>query len=126
VSVKVPVAGLYNSALAKIPLGPTPAAISTMPMFIGVKRVTKSVASAKVTSDKTPRLLGGMGFVGTLIILLMKAGEGLGLWVASDRAELRISQVVVFGMLLLLAEELKTSISDLISYFKNRRFEMTL
>jgi hypothetical protein len=87
---------------------------------VGVKRVTKAVASGKVTSDKTLRLLAGMGFVGVLIILLMKAGEGLGFWVASGRAELRITQVFVFGMLLLLAEELKTAILDLISYFKNK------
>jgi len=61
-----------------------------------------------------------MGFVGVLIILLMRAGEGLGLWVANGRAEVRITQVFVLGMLFLLAEELKAAVLDLVSYFRNK------
>jgi hypothetical protein len=87
---------------------------------VGIKRISKVIAGGKVTSDKTLRLLAAMGFVGALIILLMLAGEGLGLWVANGRAEERITQVFVFGMLFLLAEELKTAVLDLVSYFKNR------
>jgi hypothetical protein len=76
--------------------------------------------SGKVTSDETLRLLAMMGFAAVLIILLMLAGQGLGLWAANGRAEEHITQVFLFGMLLLLAEELKTAVLDLVSYFKNK------
>ncbi len=87
---------------------------------VGVKRIAKAVASGKVTSDKTLRLVAAMGFVGTLTILLMLAGQGLGLWVANGRAEQRITQVFILGMLFLLADEVKAGVLDLVSYFKNK------
>jgi hypothetical protein len=87
---------------------------------VGVKRITKILASDKATSDKTLRLLAAMGFVGTLIILVMLAGQGLGLWVANGRAEERITQLFVFGILFLLVEQLKTAVIDLVSYYKNK------
>jgi hypothetical protein len=87
---------------------------------VGVKRITKVIANDKVTSVRTLRLLVGMAFGGVLTILLMLAGQALGLWVANGRAEMRITQVFVLVMLFLLADELKTSILDLISYFKNK------
>jgi hypothetical protein len=87
---------------------------------VGVKRITKTIASGKVTPDRTLRLLAIMGFVGVLIILLMSAGQSLGLWVPNGLAEKRITQVFVLGMLFVLAEELKTAVLDLVSYFKNK------
>lgn len=87
---------------------------------VGVKRITKITASDKVTSVRTLRLLALMGFAGTLTILLMLAGQGLGFWVANGRAEQRIGQVFVLGMLFLMADELKALVSDLVSLIKNK------
>src|SRR5580700_6537718 len=70
---------------------------------VGVKRITKVIATDKVTSVRTLRLLVGMAFGGVLTILLMLAGQALGLWVANGRAEMRITQVFVLVMLFLLA-----------------------
>jgi hypothetical protein len=88
--------------------------------IVGVKRVATVLASRNVTSDKTLRLIAGMGFVGVLIILLMLAGEGLGLWVANGLAEQRIFLVFALAMLFLLAEELKSAVLGLVSYFRNK------
>jgi len=88
--------------------------------IVGVKQINKFVSSGKVTSDRTLRLLAFMGFAGVLIILLILAGQALGLWVANGRAEQRIIKVFVFGMLFLLADELKTGVLEVVSYFKNK------
>jgi len=61
-----------------------------------------------------------MGFVGVLILLLMSAGQGLGLWVANGLAEKRITEVFVLGMLFVMVEELKTAVLNLVSYYKNK------
>jgi hypothetical protein len=82
----------------------------------GVKRVNKYLAR-RVTSEKTFRLIGVIGF---LMLTLMLAGEGLGLWVANGQAEALITRAFVLVVLVLLADELKTGMSDLVSYFKNK------
>lgn len=48
--------------------------LSVEARVVGVKRITKTIASDKATSDRTIRLLAIMGFVGVLILLLMSAG----------------------------------------------------
>jgi hypothetical protein len=88
--------------------------------IVGVKQITKIVGSGNVTSDKTLRLFAVMAFVGVLIILLMLAGEGLGLWVANGLTEQRILLVFLLGMLFLLVEELKSAVLNLVSYFRNK------
>jgi hypothetical protein len=88
--------------------------------IVGVKRITKAVASGKVTSDRFARLFLVMGVGGVLIILLMLAGERSGLWTANSLAEVRIAQVFIFCMLFLFVEELKTAVLDLVSYCKNK------
>jgi hypothetical protein len=88
---------------------------------VGVKRIKKLAITDEVTSVRALRLLAITGFVGTLTILLMLAGQRLGLWVANGRAEERIAKFFIFGMLLLMADALKTSVLDLVSYFKNKR-----
>jgi hypothetical protein len=83
---------------------------------VGVKRITKAVASAK-TPPKTYRLSAN---IGALTILLLLAGRGLGLWVANGELEVRITLVALTVMLVLLADEVKASVSDLVDYFKNK------
>ncbi|MGC1782326.1 MAG: hypothetical protein WA708_07400 [Acidobacteriaceae bacterium] len=87
---------------------------------IGVKRITKISASEKATSARMLRLMAIMGALATGTILLMSAGRGLGLWVASGRAEERITLAFVVTMLVLVVDGLKASVLDLISYFKDK------
>lgn len=87
---------------------------------VGVKRITKGVASSKVSSDRTLRFVAVMGFTGVLTLLLMLAGQSLGLWVANGQAERRISGVFALVMLLVMADALKALILDLVSFFKNK------
>jgi len=88
---------------------------------IGVKRITKVfIPSGKATSDKTIRVIAGMGFFATLILLVMWAGQALGLWAENGRAEQRIVGVTILVMLLVMADQLKAATIDLVSYFKNK------
>jgi hypothetical protein len=85
---------------------------------VGVNRITKISASEKVTTARTLRLTAITGALGSGTILLMSAGQVLGLWTASGRAEERIVQTVVVIMLVLMADVLKAGVLDLVSYFK--------
>ena len=84
---------------------------------LGVKRITKGVASVRVTSHKTHRL-GAM--MAALTILLMLAGRGMGLWVANGRVEERITLIFLVLMVVLFSEEIRTNMLDLVAYFKNK------
>jgi hypothetical protein len=84
---------------------------------VGVKRITKAVASVRVTSNKTLRLCAAMS---ALAILLMLVGRGLKLWVANGQAEMRITLITLILVVVLLSEEIKANVLDLVSYFKNK------
>lgn len=84
---------------------------------VGVKQITKAVASGEAMSGKKLRMIALMGFVGSLTILV---GEGLRFWTPNGRTETRIVQFFVFGLLFFLAEEVKVSVLNLISFFKKK------
>jgi hypothetical protein len=87
---------------------------------LGVKRITKVVPSANVTSDKVFRLFAILVAMVAGAALLMVAGEGLGFWAANGPSEWRIFLILAAAMLLVLAEALKTAVSELVSYFKKK------
>jgi hypothetical protein len=84
----------------------------------GVKRITD--ASGRATSDKTFRALMGMLLGAALTLLVVLAGENLGLWVANGRVEKEISVALVLGVLFFLYEQLRSAVLDLISSLKNK------
>ena len=84
---------------------------------VGVKRITKAVASVKGASDKSFRLGAIMG---ALALSLILAGRGLGYWAANGQAEQRITEIFLIVMLVLLYGDMKTAVLDLVSYFKNK------
>ena len=59
---------------------------------VGLKRISKTITSGKDTFVRRLLLVAAAAVVG---IMTMLVGEGLGLWVANGRAELRIAQGVI-------------------------------
>jgi hypothetical protein len=84
--------------------------------IIGIKRITKAVASAKIP----PKRFLLSANIGALTILLLLAGRGLGLWTADGQAEVRITLIFLIFMLVLLYEEMRAAVLYLVSYFKNK------
>jgi hypothetical protein len=85
--------------------------------IVGVQRIKKTIASRKDTSARTLLLVAAVGLVGTLIML---AGEASGFLPANSRVEMRLVQVMVFGMLFLLVDELKNSVIALRDYYREK------
>ena len=84
---------------------------------VGVKRITKAVASVKGASGKSFRL---GAIIGALALSLLLAGRRLGFWAANGQAEQRIILFYLTVMLVLLYEDMKAAVLDLVSYFKNK------
>ena len=59
---------------------------------VGLKRISKTITNGKDTFVRRLLLVAAAAVVG---IMTMLVGEGLGLWVANGRAELRIAQGVI-------------------------------
>jgi hypothetical protein len=85
---------------------------------VGVKRITKTTASGKDTGARTMLLIAA---VGVLSLIIMLAGEGSGVLVPNGQAEIRIFRVMVFIMLFLLVDQLKTSILALRDYYREKK-----
>jgi hypothetical protein len=86
---------------------------------VGVRRINKVNTSEKARSA-TPRSFAIMGALGAGAVLLIEAGQKLGLWIADGQAEERITLTVLVVMLLIMSDWLKSAVSDLISNFKNK------
>ena len=88
--------------------------------IVGVKRVTKRLASDREASLRVDRLFKVLGSVCVVAILLMLAGRMAGFWVADGRAEQRIAVTLAFVIVYLLLDELKKGFLDLFSSFKKK------
>jgi hypothetical protein len=85
---------------------------------VGVKRITKTTASGKDTGARTMLLIAA---VGVLSLIILSAGEGLGVLVPNGQAEILIFRVMVFIMLFLLVDQLKTSTLALRDYYREKK-----
>jgi hypothetical protein len=93
--------------------------ISVDGRVVGVKRITVA-APGMGAPDKTPRRFLEMAVVLVLTLFVVLAGENWGLWVANGRAERNIVAVVFLGTLFFIYEQLRSSVLNLISYYKNK------
>ena len=85
---------------------------------VGVKRIGKTVAVAKVTFPRTLVWAAGLAIVGLIAMLV---GEASGLLVPNGHAELRLVKAGALVIIFLLLDEVKTNILELRGYYREKK-----